>query len=252
MYPVILQIGPLTIYSYGLMMALAVVVCSWALSRESRRAGIPPEKIFDLVFWVMLMGIAGARIFYILLNLEFFRQNLSEIFMIQRGGLAFQGGFILGGLTGYLYIRRQGWPLWVTLDLVAPYLALGHAIGRVGCFFNGCCYGRPVSWGIYFPAHEARLHPTQLYDTAALLFIFLILKYWQKQIKTPGYLFVFYLLLASGERFINEFFRADHAQTYLGMSIYQVVSLGIFIFGLILFSWIKQHQSVAKEKHAGT
>ena len=240
MHPVIFKYGPFTIYSYGLMMAVAVVVCSYFLSREAPRVGIPGEAIFDLVFWTMVAGVVGARIFYVFLNLDYFRGNPQEIWMIQNGGLAFQGGFILGSLAAFLYIKKKRWPFWPTADLAAPYLALGHAIGRIGCFLNGCCYGLPVSWGIYCPVHGERLHPTQLYDTFALSVIFFILKKFQKHSRQPGATFVLYLLLASIERFINEFFRGDHFVTYSGLSVYQWVSLGIFMAGIGLYLTIRR------------
>ncbi|HLD69700.1 MAG TPA: prolipoprotein diacylglyceryl transferase [Candidatus Omnitrophota bacterium] len=225
MHPIICKIGPLTVYSYGVMMALAVVLCTLLLSRDARRLNIKSEIIFDLVFWVVCSGILGARIFYVFLNLDYFSGNPLEIIQIQKGGLAWQGGLIAGTLTGILYIRRHALPLGKTADLVAPYIALGHAIGRIGCFLNGCCYGKEVSWGIYFPIHHAHLHPTQLYESVGLFFIFLILKKYQKFNQIPGRVFIAYLFLASLERFVVEFFRADHLTTWLGLSIFQWVSL---------------------------
>ncbi len=219
------------------MLAVAVIVCSFFLSRESRRIGIDPEMIFDLVFWIVLSGILGARLFFILLNLPFFLQNPLEIIMIQHGGLAWQGGLVGASLTGIVFIRKKGWPLLKTLDLVAPYAALGQSIGRIGCFLNGCCYGKPAPWGIYFPVHDARLHPTQLYASGGLFLIFLVLKFTQKRSSklresgapeyVDGKIFVLYLLLASAWRFIVEFFRADHREIFFSLSIFQLVCLGI-------------------------
>ena len=176
MHPIICKIGPFTVYSYGVMMAIAVLVCSTLLSKDAKRLKIKPEIIFDLVFWVVLFGILGARVFYVLLNLEYFRQNPLEIVMIQNGGLAWQGGLVFGMLAGFFYIRRHALAFRETLDLIAPYVALGHSIGRIGCFLNGCCYGKEVSWGIYFPLYRAHLHPTQLYESASLFLIFLVLR----------------------------------------------------------------------------
>ncbi|MFA5060347.1 MAG: prolipoprotein diacylglyceryl transferase family protein, partial [Candidatus Omnitrophota bacterium] len=113
-------------------------------------------------------------------------------------------------------------------DLVAPYLALGQAIGRLGCFLNGCCYGKAVSWGLFFPVHGAHLHPVQLYTSFDLLIIFFILKKYQRLERNSGETFVLYLILASLERFCMEFLRADHVQVWLGLSIFQIVSITIF------------------------
>lgn len=225
MHPIICKIGPLTVYSYGVMMALAVIVCALLLSKDALGLKIKPEIIFDLVFWVILAGILGARIFYVFLNLDYFWRNPFEIIQIQKGGLAWQGGLLAGIPTGIFYIRKHALPFGKTLDLAAPYIALGQTIGRIGCFLNGCCYGKEVSWGIYFPIYHAHLYPTQLYELVSLFFIFLVLKKYRKFNQIPGCVFIAYLFLASLERFVVEFFRADHVTTWLGLSIFQWVSL---------------------------
>jgi phosphatidylglycerol---prolipoprotein diacylglyceryl transferase len=240
MFPEICKIGPFTFYSYGVMLALAVLLCTFLLGRDARQHNISREVIFDLVFWCVLWGIVGARIFYIFLNIPYFMSNPLEIPMLQKGGLAFQGGFLGGALAGVWFIRNKKLPLRLLLDLSAPYLALGQAIGRVGCFLNGCCYGRPVDWGLYFPVHEAKLHPTQLYEAFGLLLIFVILKTAQRKVHQAGYIFVLYLWLAAIERFTVEFFRADHTTLWLGLSLFQYVALCIFLSGLVLFRVFKK------------
>ena len=228
MFPVICQIGSFQIYSYGVMMAVAVVVCSVLLSRDARSQGISSEEIYDFVFWIVLSGIIGARIFFVFLNFPFFWEHPTEIIMVQKGGLAWQGSLIVGTAVTLTYIRRKRWPLGKTLDMIAPYAALGQSIGRIGCFFNGCCYGREVFWGIYFPTHMARLHPTQLYDSIGLFLIYLILRKFRGAVTAPGRIFIAYLLFASAQRFIIEFFRADHETVWGGFSIFQWVSLAVF------------------------
>lgn len=219
-----------TIYSYGLMLAIAVVVCTFMLVRDARRKNISADIIFDLVFWVIVGGILGARFFYVLLNHSFFIENPHEIIMIQNGGLAWQGGLIFGAMVGALFIKRKKLSLPGMLDLVAPYLALGQSIGRIGCFLNGCCFGKELAGGIYFPVHDARLHPTQMYLSAGLFIIFLILRRYQKFSGIPGLVFALYLILASSLRFGVEFFRADHEVIFFGFSVYQFVCFGIFMF----------------------
>lgn len=248
MFPVICTIGPFSVYSYGLMLAVAVIVCSLFLNRDTRAFNIPPGIISDFIFWVVLGGIMGARAGFILLNLDFYINNPGEMIMIQNGGLAWQGGFFAGIVVAAGYIRKKHLPFLITIDLIAPYLALGQAIGRVGCFLNGCCYGRPVSAGIYFPVHDARLHPTQLYATLGLVIVFFILKRFQRISKThgreagrpagrigTGQVFGLYLILSSTQRFINEFFRGDHTATLWGLSIFQIVALVIFTGGFFIF-----------------
>ncbi|HOW35893.1 MAG TPA: prolipoprotein diacylglyceryl transferase [Candidatus Omnitrophota bacterium] len=239
MHPVICQIGPLTVYSYGAMLAVAVVVCSFLLQRAAKARGFNPDIIFDLVFWSVVSGIIGSRIFFIFLNLTYFVERPSEIVMLQHGGLAWQGGLIAGTLTAIIFFKRKKLPIAQTVDFVAPYVALGQAIGRIGCFLNGCCYGSEAAWGIYFPVHEAKLHPTQLYDALGLLVIFLILKKYETIRKTPGEVFCLYLFLASLQRFAVEFFRADHSIVWLGLSIFQIVSIGIMAVSLYAYSFLK-------------
>ena len=234
MIPVICQIGPLQIYSYGVMFAIAVFVCAFLLSREAHALSIPPESIYDFIFWVVLAGILGARIFYILLNVDYFLHNPIETIKIQNGGIAWQGGLIGGFLAGLIYIRRKKWPLWKFLDLTAPYIALGQAIGRIGCFLNGCCYGKEVSWGIYFPVHHAHLHPTQLYDSFGLFVMFFLLKKFQKTSRAAGHVFIVYLIAACSQRFLIEFFRADHDIVVWGLSIFQLVCLMIVGLSVIV------------------
>ena len=240
MHPILFSIGPITIYSYGVMLALAVLVCTYLLSRDAQRYNMSRDAAYDLVFWCILWGIIGARIFYILLVWPYYMNNLLEMFMLQKGGLAWQGGFLGGTLAGVWFVRRKKLSLRPVMDLVAPYIALGQSIGRIGCFLNGCCYGKPVAWGIYFPTHGARLHPTQLYEMAGLFIIFLILKYTRDKEHQSGFIFVYYLVLAGMERFIVEFFRADHDILWLQLSLTQFVALGVFTAGLILMKVFKR------------
>ena len=234
MHPILFTIGHITIYSYGVMLALAVLVCTYFLSIDAKRYHISQETAYDLVFWCMLWGIIGARIFYVFIEWPYFSGNLLEIPMLQKGGLAWQGGFLGGALAGAWFARRKKLSLRPLLDLAAPYLALGQSIGRIGCFLNGCCYGKPVAWGIYFPAHNARLYPTQLFECAGLFIIFLILKRANGKPHQAGFIFVFYLWLAAIERFIVEFYRADHDLLWLNLSLAQFVALGVFAAGIIM------------------
>ena len=236
MHPILFQIGPLTIYTYGAMLALAVVACSLLLYREAKAASLNPEIILDLVFWVAVLGIIGSRVFFVLLNVSYFWEHPLEIVMVHHGGLAWQGGLVFGVVVGLSFIRLKKLPFWKTVDLVVPSVALGQAIGRIGCFFNGCCYGRETPFGIYFPVHQAYLHPTQLYAAISLLTIFLLLKTYQRVPHKQGNIFFVYLLLASLQRFIIQFLRADYDPLFWGIGIFQFVNLLIFflaIYGML-------------------
>ena len=239
MHPIICQIGPFTIYSYGFMLATAVFLCSFLASREAPRFGIAKEVIFDLTFWIVLWGLMGARVFYVFLNLSFFTAHPLEIFMIQKGGLAWQGGLMAGFSSGVWFVRKRKLVLKLMLDFCAPYLALGQAIGRIGCFLNGCCYGKEVSWGVYFPVHQAYLHPTQLYEALGLLGIFFILKKQQRR-NIQGSIFLIYLILASILRFFIEFVRADQLWTACGLSLNQWISLMLMMASVGLYFYLKR------------
>jgi len=226
-----------TVYAYGLMMAVAVLLCSTLLVLDARKDKISSDIILDLVFWMVVGGIIGARLFYIILNYPYFLEHPEEIVMIQNGGLAWQGGLILGAFSGISFVRQKKLSVAKIVDLTAPYLALGQSIGRVGCFLNGCCYGKPSEWGVYFSLHDAYLHPTQLYLSIGYFIIFLILKKYQTFSRIPGLVFALFLILASVLRFLVEFFRADHQPLFLGLSIFQYVCIGILLAAFLSAYW---------------
>ncbi len=155
MHPIAFHLGPLTVHWYGIMVAGAFLAGLWTASLRARRANIPGERIADIVLWLMVGAILGARVVYVTTYWqdEFANQPLSEIFMIQHGGLVYYGGLIGATLAGFIYIRWKQLPLWKVADVLAPSCALGNVFGRIGCFLNGCCYGRPTDlpWGVSFP-----------------------------------------------------------------------------------------------------
>jgi len=239
MYPTICKIGPITIQSYGVMVAVAIIVCGFLMSRDAKKLSIKSDVIFDLIFWVVVGGIFGARIFYVLMNLGAYIMSPIEIIKIQNGGIAWQGGLIAGAIAGLLFVKKHKLDLLLMLDMSAPYLALGQSIGRIGCFLYGCCFGRPVTWGIYFPVHGDYLHPTQLYSTFGLLLIFFVLKTIQKKTAVKGQVFVYYLMLAAMLRFVIEFLRADHTAFIFGLSIFQMICLLTFSAAIVINSKLK-------------
>ena len=235
MHPVLFQIGSFPVYSYGVMLGVAVLLCAWGFGRDASKKGIPKDAAYDLLFWTVVGGIIGARIFYVVLYRDYFSASPLEALMVNRGGLAWQGGFLGGILAGTVWCKRRGHALRSMLDLAAPYIALGQAVGRLGCFFNGCCYGKPWAHGIFFPVHDARLHPTQLYEAAGLFLVFIVLKIYAAKPHSRGMVFVAYLWLAAIERFFVEFLRADHDTLWWGLSLFQYIALGVFVAGIIFY-----------------
>ena len=162
MYPIICKLGPLTVYSYGLMLVLAFAISTFLLTRQAKKKGLNPELFFNLSFIIIVSGIIGARILYVILNLKFYLNYPAQILMLTRGGLAWFGGFFLGSLSCIAYLTYKGLDTYKIFDLIIPYVALAQAIGRVGCFLNGCCFGREsLHFGLYFPVHNTILIPTQ-------------------------------------------------------------------------------------------
>jgi phosphatidylglycerol:prolipoprotein diacylglycerol transferase len=154
--------------------------------------------------------------------------------MLQRGGMAIFGGIIFGFIFAWMFIRKNKMDLLVTLDLLAPFIALGQAFGRIGCFLNGCCYGRPSEFGIYSQVAGQALIPTQLYSSLLLFFIFLILRFMQERRHAPGQILYFYLFFYSIKRFSIEFFRNDSPRIFTGLTLFQFLSLAMFFVSLAM------------------
>jgi phosphatidylglycerol---prolipoprotein diacylglyceryl transferase len=183
MWPVLLEIGPVRLHSYGALVALGFLLGYAVTVAVARRHGLEKDVILDLAWVVLLAGLAGARAAYVLFNWTYFQQRPLEILALWHGGLVFYGGLAGALAAGWLWLRRQRIRPGLVMDVAAPGIALGHAIGRLGCFLAGCCYGRPTSrvWAVIFrhpdtlaPRHIP-LHPSQLYEAALNFFLFVVL-----------------------------------------------------------------------------
>lgn len=254
MHPILAKIGPLCIYSYGLMVALGFAVAMLLAYREAERFGINKDKIIDFGIVILLGGLAGARLFYILMNLDYYAANPAEIINLTKGGLVWYGGFLLGVLIGIIFVRRNKINFWDGADLMAPFLALAQSIGRIGCFLNGCCYGIPAPkgyiLGVIFPHDSVIRYPVQIYESVALLILFLILRRWQGSRHFKGEIFLGYAMLYSLARFLLEFLRGDNPKILLNLSMSQIVSAAIFLICLViiivrLISWKKNYSRSA-------
>ena len=241
MYPVLYKCGFLNIYTYGVFVAIAFLVSVTLLTQESRQRRFDENVIYNFCFLVLTSGIVFARVFYVILNWSYFREDPLEILMLQHGGLVWFGGLIGACVSGLIFIKRKKLSALAMFDLFAPYVALAQAIGRIGCFYNGCCYGKESPLGIYFPVHERVLFPSQLLDSLTLLSIFVILRFLKPA--KQGTIFAFYLMLASLQRFLLEFVRGDMRPFYFSLSIFQWISIVVFGAGLLFYlilSWKKK------------
>ncbi|MDD3087396.1 MAG: prolipoprotein diacylglyceryl transferase [Candidatus Omnitrophica bacterium] len=237
MHPEICSIGPLVIYSYGVMLVLAFLISVSLACSEAKRQGIDPDLIFNLNFIVFIFGIAGARIFFVVENLGYYLKDPLEIIMLSRGGMSWFGGLFLGLISGLIYLKMKRQVIYRILDLVVPFLALAQSLGRVGCFLNGCCFGKESVYGVYFPVHGLVLIPTQLYSSFMLLLIFIVLRFLQLRPHRLGQVFYTYLFLYSIKRFFIEFFRADNKLIIFNLTLFQLISIAIFI--IAVFKLIK-------------
>lgn len=221
---------PITIYSYGVLLALAFIVGIYLARERAVKAGIDSKVIMDLSVYILLASIIGARLFYVLTNLNEYReQPLTAVF--SRTGFVFYGGLILAIIVGIWYLKRQKLPVWQIADVIAPSIPLGQAIGRIGCFLNGCCYGKPTTlpWGVRVPGRDpldlTPLHPTQIYSSIGDLIIFVILTYlWEKR-KFEGQIFLIYLALYSILRFYIEIYRGDNSYLLFNLTLSQILSI---------------------------
>jgi len=233
MYPEICKIGLFTVYSYGLMLAVAFIISSTLLIKQAKKQNMNPDTIFNLAFLVFISGIIGARLFYIIENIDYYKEDPLQIIMLQHGGLSWFGGLVLGVLASVLYLRFKRLPIYKVLDLISPFAALAQSIGRVGCLLNGCCFGKVSEFGIYFPVHNKVLIPVQVYSSLILVFIYIILRTVQDKPHKAGHVFYLYLLLYSTKRFFIEFWRADNPTVFLDLTLFQLLSIAVFLFSFI-------------------
>lgn len=243
MHPILATFGPFTLYTYGVMLLIAFAVSTWLAVRAARRwppglVAINAEQILDCFSLSLLGGIVGGRLAFIVLQWEFFLRSPGEMSAIWHGGLVWYGGLLGGLFAAWLYVRAKRLNFLRVMDQCIPFLALAHAVGRVGCFLNGCCYGRPTDhWcGAVFPGQRGPVVPVQLFESAGLLFLYGLLRGLQRPplLSRPGWLFGIYLVLYALLRFSIEFLRGDQEIWWAGLTLQQVISILAFIVGLLL------------------
>ena len=250
MHPILVKWGPITIYSYGLAMAVAFLTVIGLARRAAARdlAGhvpMQPDALIDWACWTIIGGMLGGRLLYLILNWHVYAAEPLEIVAVWHGGLIWYGGFAGGLLAQGLYFRRRGIAFLRGTDQVIPFATLGHAIGRLGCFTNGCCFGVPTSawWGVQFPGQASRVVPTQLLEAAALGALFLILRALQtpERLRRPGTLFGSYLIGYAVIRWNVERWRAHQPIVGLGWTLHQWISVGLFGVGWWLLARRRSH-----------
>jgi phosphatidylglycerol:prolipoprotein diacylglycerol transferase len=222
MYPRLLELGPITVYTYGVLLAAAYLLGLKLAMVRARARNLDHTRVLDLGIYIIISALLGAKLLLLVTDWRTFTSSPGELLTLVRSGGVFYGGLIVAVAVSLWYIRRVGLPLWTTCDVFAPGIALGHVIGRLGCLFAGCCYGKPTSlpWGITFtdPFAAANvgtplntpLHPTQLYEAGAEALILIVLLATESRGRRfAGRTFWLYMLLYAISRFIVEIFRGD-------------------------------------------
>ncbi|MFH1395365.1 MAG: prolipoprotein diacylglyceryl transferase [Candidatus Omnitrophota bacterium] len=238
MHRVFLQIGPVTFYSYGLCVAIGFLMSAFFLLRGANKyTEISKGTILDCLITLLISGLIGGRLLYVCINWEYYLRFPLRILMFHEGGLAFQGALIAAVFSGIIFCRVKKISFWKMSDLIVPYIVLGQAFGRIGCFFNGCCYGKIIQngWRVMFPGEDVCRMPVQLYSSLVLFLICFLLLQLRRYRLFQGSIFALYLILYGIVRFFMDFLRGDNLVLVWGIKLSQVIGLGTFLIGLALF-----------------
>ncbi len=258
MFPEILSLGPVTLYTYGVLLAASYLLgLRLAMSRAKTR-GLDAQRVLDLGIYIIISALVGAKLLLLVVDFEQFRQNPADLLSLARSGGVFYGGLIAAVGVAFWYMWRHKLDFWTTCDVFAPGIALGHVTGRLGCFAAGCCYGKPtdVAWSVIFtnpvaaanvgtPLHVA-LHPTQLYEAVAELLILVLLLGTEKTGNPfKGRTFWGYMLLYAVSRYIVEIYRGDPRGMVFGtVSTSQFISLILAPLSIAMLVWLgRQHRN---------
>lgn len=246
MYPELLRIGNFAISSFGLMVALAFLAGYWIASLEFKRKKLDDKLLGNILLLSMLGGIGGAKLMYIFENVplsDFISSPFTHIF--SRGGLTFYGGFIGAVLLFWILTVKNKVSFFKVMDAMAPALAIGHSIGRIGCFLVGDDYGikSDVPWAVAFPKGlpptTDPVHPTQVYEVVLMGLIFFVLWKLRKRNTPDGWLFSILIILAGIERFLIEFIRSTTPSPIPDLSVAQLIAIGLIVIGILKIISIK-------------
>ena len=263
MYPRLLELGPVTLYTYGILLAAAYLAgLKLAMVRASKRQ-LDPTRVLDLGIYIIISALVGAKLLLLLTDVQSYIDNPRELLTLARSGGVFYGGLILAVVVALWYIRKVGLPLWTTCDVFAPGIALGHVVGRFGCFFAGCCYGKPtdVAWAITFtdPFAAANvgtplnvpLHPTQLYEAGVeAIILALLLATESRGRRFPGRTFWLYLLLYAVSRYAIEIYRGDPRGTVGMFSTSQFISVVLAPLAVVMLAYLWRRASGPEPQRA--
>jgi phosphatidylglycerol:prolipoprotein diacylglycerol transferase len=247
MHPILFRVGDWPVYSYGVLLALAYLGAMQFAVMRGRRNGLDGARMMDFGIYINISALLGAKLMLVAVEFDYFKNQPRELFSLVRAGGVFYGGLIAALLVGLWLVKRYKLPPWKTADMIAPGIALGHVIGRMGCFLAGCCYGRATSvpWAVTFTDPVAAqnvgtplnvpLHPTQLYDAGAELLILIFLLVTERRGRPfAGRTFWLYMLLYAISRYIVEIYRDDERGVFFQMPTSQFISIIIVPVSLFM------------------
>jgi len=250
MYPVLFEIGPLKVYSYGLMMAIGILAAIFVARKLAPKIGIDSEKITDMAIFAVLGGLIGSYVnFVISYDWSKFQADPLGVLRFWEGGLVFLGGLIGGTFFAILFVRRHKWPLWEVADICAIAVPLAYGFGRIGCFLAGCCYGTPskLPWAITFPGHLIARHPTQLYSMLLGFGLAAFAYFFRNKRSFAGQSFLFYLFFYGLGRGIIEFFRINPTVFGTSLTVAQFTGIILMIAAVALYPILRKRNKYKKE-----
>lgn len=243
MNPVAFHVLGRPIYWYGIMVSLGFLAGIVHWTRAARRRGWPPEYGSDIALWLMIGGLVGARVAYVMANWPDYADAPWRIVRFDQGGLVYYGGFIGGTLAAIGFAIRRRRPLWQVGDYAIGAVPLGHAIGRIGCFINQCCYGAETTCRLQVTVGGVPRHPVQLYESLATAIIYVVLLRFSPRQRRDGETLALYLLLYPTARFFLEFLRGDARLHFLGLTVAQAVSVVLWLIGAGLWLFLPRRES---------
>jgi phosphatidylglycerol:prolipoprotein diacylglycerol transferase len=261
MHPLLIKLGPIPIHTYGFLIAVGFLAALFVIRKLAERDALNVEKVLDLCFWSLVVGLVGARLLFIITRLNYFISDPIAIFKMWEGGLVFLGGPIAVVPFVVWYLRKHKLPAWKTMDICVIGLTLAHAFGRLGCFSAGCCYGKPTEsfFGVRFQSElvdsslrGVPLHPTQLYEAFSLVLLFIGLLIVRKKRAFDGQVLLVYFMVYPVLRSIIEVFRGDLIRGFViedVLSTSQFISILVFIAASVaLFIRVKQVKAEGSAK----
>ena len=254
------NVGPLVMPTYGILLVLGMLAGLWIVTRQARKAGLVPDTISDMAVYAIIAGLIGAKVLLLVVEWPFYSRNPRELLSLFQSGGVFYGGLLGAIPVAFWYARRHRLDGWKTADVLAPGVVVGQAVGRLGCFMAGCCYGRPsgVPWAVTFTDLYANrnvgtpldtpLHPTQIYESLACFLILGVLLWMAPRKRFHGQVVLAYVSLYAVARFVIEMFRGDAIRGFVfggRLSTSQAIAIAMVVAAALVLPYLARRKRVA-------